>query len=212
MKELEPEVLKIREVESKQDRYSEEFGQRLLTLNNALEEIRTRGLETETQFKETQRMCWLHDKLILDEKQQKISNHEDIKTQYDKRMLEISTTSDKIEVEIDRVSRYNDTISDKLIDIDKQLHITSQVFEDKMVDFDPMDYGLCTTKKFNEKLSEVHKSILDKLARFRKKVDRFNEDNKILSKYEKSIIVLESHVNDLEMRDRVVDELKEKVQ
>ena len=48
-----------------------------------------------------------------------------------------------------------------------------------------MDYGLCTTKKFNDKLSEVHKSILDKMTKYRKKLDKIQDESKVFMKYKK---------------------------
>lgn len=65
------------------------------------------------------------------------------------------------------------------------------MFTEKLDDFDPNDYGLCTTKKFNEKLSEVHKSLLDKLSKFRKKQDEFEADIGVYKKYKKQYVQLD---------------------
>ena len=62
-------------------------------------------------------------------------------------MLEISIKNEDLCINMDKVNAYNDTISEKLIEIDKQLAETQVVFEDKMVDFDPL--GVCL---FHEKV------------------------------------------------------------
>ena len=71
-------------------------------------------------------MCKLHDQLIISEKNQKISNHENIKEQYDKRMMDIKNKNDDILIEIDRVTAYNEIISEKFMEIDKNLAESNQ--------------------------------------------------------------------------------------
>ena len=68
-----------------------------------------------------------------------------------------------VKYELERISCFNETIAEKFKKIDVGLAETNELFYERLQDFDPNEYGLCTTKKFNEKLSEVHKSILDKM-------------------------------------------------
>ena len=87
------------------------------------------------------------------------------------RMKEISEGNVHIKNELERMSVFNGTISDKFKKIDIGLHETNELFYERLQDFNPNEYGLCTTKKFNEKLSDVHKSILDKMTVYRKRLE-----------------------------------------
>ena len=55
-------------------------------------------------------MCSTHDTIILEEKEKKIQNHNDIRNQFEKRMRIIQEGNEFIKVELGKMCYFNETV------------------------------------------------------------------------------------------------------